>query len=178
MEFSRQEYWNGLPFPALGESSWPRDWTRVSCVAGTFFTIWRKSQSSHNESNETWRDLVMCLHLQTQITGSNVNLRVYFSTCALKNYTLLFLEHVKLEGIENSQYDILQVRVRKLSFPEFIYLVQTRQVGFNVNKRPNWILIILKSLWKGQDLELEVKDSNSETWWISIDHSISVSFFE
>ena len=22
------------------ESSWPRDWTRVSCIAGRFFTIW------------------------------------------------------------------------------------------------------------------------------------------
>lgn len=68
------------------------------------------------------------------MTGSNVNLRVYFSTCALKNYTLLVLEHVKLERIENGQYDTLHIRVRKLSFPEFIYLVQTRQVGFNVNK--------------------------------------------
>ena len=82
-----------------------------------------------------------------------------------------------MERTENIQYDILQVRVRKLSFPEFMYLVQTRQVGFNVNKRPNWILIILKSLWKGQDLELEVKDSNSETWWISIDHFISQFLF-
>lgn len=39
--------------------------------------------------------------------------------------------------------------------------------------RQNWILTILKSLWKGQDLELEVKDSNSETWWVSIGHSFS-----
>ena len=30
MEFSRQEYWSGLPFPPPGESSWPRGWTRVS----------------------------------------------------------------------------------------------------------------------------------------------------
>ena len=33
--FPRPEYWNGLPFPG---SSRPRDWTRVSCTAGTFFT--------------------------------------------------------------------------------------------------------------------------------------------
>ena len=30
MQFSRQEYWNGLPFPPPGESSWPRDRTWVS----------------------------------------------------------------------------------------------------------------------------------------------------
>ena len=41
MEFSRQEYWSGLPFPPPGESSRPRDRkTQVSYVVGRFFTIW------------------------------------------------------------------------------------------------------------------------------------------
>ena len=31
MQFSGQEYWSGLPFPTLGESSGPRDRTWVSC---------------------------------------------------------------------------------------------------------------------------------------------------
>ena len=31
MEFSRQEYWSGLPSCSRG-SSWPRDWTHVSCI--------------------------------------------------------------------------------------------------------------------------------------------------
>ena len=41
MEFSRQEYWSGLPFPIPGDrnSSQPRDWTQVSCIAGGFFTV-------------------------------------------------------------------------------------------------------------------------------------------
>ena len=41
MEFSRQEYWSGLPFPPPEKTSWPRDWTQVSCscyVARKFFT--------------------------------------------------------------------------------------------------------------------------------------------
>ena len=33
MEFSRQEYWSGLPFPSPGESSQPRDWIHVSYVS-------------------------------------------------------------------------------------------------------------------------------------------------
>ena len=33
-----QEYWSGLLFPSLGASSWPRDRTCVSCLAGRFFT--------------------------------------------------------------------------------------------------------------------------------------------
>ena len=43
--FSRQEYWGGLPFPLPGESSWSRDQTRVSCIAGRFFTIWATGKS-------------------------------------------------------------------------------------------------------------------------------------
>ena len=34
----RQEYWNGLPFPSPGGSSRPRIQTRVSALAGGFFT--------------------------------------------------------------------------------------------------------------------------------------------
>ena len=30
MEFPRQEYWSGLPFPSPGESSWPRH--HLSCL--------------------------------------------------------------------------------------------------------------------------------------------------
>ena len=37
-EFSRQEHWNGLPFPFPGHCQ-PRDWTWVSHVAGRLFTI-------------------------------------------------------------------------------------------------------------------------------------------
>ena len=38
VKFSRQEYWNGLPFHSPGESSQPKDWTHFSCIAGGFFT--------------------------------------------------------------------------------------------------------------------------------------------
>ena len=40
MEFSRPEYWSGLPFHSPGNVPHPRDWTRVSCIAGRVFTIW------------------------------------------------------------------------------------------------------------------------------------------
>ena len=32
MKFPMQEYWNGLPFPPLGESSQHSDRTHVSCI--------------------------------------------------------------------------------------------------------------------------------------------------
>ena len=41
MECSKQEYWSGLSFPSPERgSSWPRDWTQISCVAGRIFTYW------------------------------------------------------------------------------------------------------------------------------------------
>ena len=40
MEFSRQEYWSGLPFPSPGEPSWPRDWTWVSYVCRLILYHW------------------------------------------------------------------------------------------------------------------------------------------
>ena len=50
----------------LQGSSWPRDWTRVSCIAGRFFTIWAMSAPRTvkivlNIKDLFWRkDLVCC----------------------------------------------------------------------------------------------------------------------
>ena len=38
MEFSRQEYCSGLPFPSSRDHLWPRDWWPSSCIAGSYFT--------------------------------------------------------------------------------------------------------------------------------------------
>ena len=38
--FFQARYWTGLPFPSPGDLSWPRDWTRVSHIAGRLFTVW------------------------------------------------------------------------------------------------------------------------------------------
>ena len=39
MEFSRQKYWSGLPFPSLGDLLDPGIEPRI-CIVGRFFTIW------------------------------------------------------------------------------------------------------------------------------------------
>ena len=39
MEFSRQEYWSGLPCPPLGDLPNPGIKPQVSRIAGGFFTI-------------------------------------------------------------------------------------------------------------------------------------------
>ena len=38
MEFSRQEYWSGLPFPSPGNLPNPGIKPRISCIAGRFFS--------------------------------------------------------------------------------------------------------------------------------------------
>ena len=48
MGFSRQEYWSGWPCPSPGESSQPRDRTRVLCIAGGFFTIWGTGEINYS----------------------------------------------------------------------------------------------------------------------------------
>ena len=35
-----QESWSGVAYPFSSGSSWPRNWTGVSCIAGGFFTNW------------------------------------------------------------------------------------------------------------------------------------------
>ena len=45
--FPRQEYRSGLPFPSPGDLPWPRNRTRVSCIAGIFFTNWITSEISN-----------------------------------------------------------------------------------------------------------------------------------
>ena len=60
MGFPRQEYWSGLPFPPPGGSSWPRDWTCVSYVAGGFFTAEPPGKSRIDTSsslNAQWNSL-------------------------------------------------------------------------------------------------------------------------
>lgn len=74
----------------------------------------------------------MCLSLQNQqMTGSHLNPRVYLRTCALQNYMLLVLMHVKLERTEMSQYNTLQGWVRKLSFKNLYILSKPGRLVFS-----------------------------------------------
>ena len=39
VEFSRQDYWSGLPFPSPGDLPNPEIKLGASCIAGRFFTV-------------------------------------------------------------------------------------------------------------------------------------------
>ena len=50
MEFSRQEYWNGLPFPSPGDLLDPG----ISCIADRFFTLWATREANQTCSLKGW----------------------------------------------------------------------------------------------------------------------------
>ena len=66
MEFSRQEFWSGLPFPTPQRSSWPRDQTCVSwvtCIGRQILYHWTNWEPVAYPLYSTWRPK----HVQTGI---------------------------------------------------------------------------------------------------------------
>ena len=41
-------------------SSWPRDWTRVSCVAGRYYTVWDTREAWQSPEPLSIIDLILC----------------------------------------------------------------------------------------------------------------------
>ena len=82
MGFSRQEYSSGLPFPSPGESSQPRDWTQVPCIAGWLFTAWATRESRtylkyvYSVIHINWLILIAYLHIWKHICFLSFNVFV------------------------------------------------------------------------------------------------------
>ena len=77
MTLPRQEYWTGLPCPSPGGSSWSREWTQVSCIAGRFFIIWTSTKwkclSTAKVLKENW-DCEFLKRLRTTCTQAGTPL--------------------------------------------------------------------------------------------------------
>ena len=57
MGFSRQECWSGLAISFSRGSSWPRNWTHVSCIAGRRFTVWATREIHLDWSEKPYHQL-------------------------------------------------------------------------------------------------------------------------
>ena len=66
--FPRQEYWSGLPFPSPGDLPWPRDRTRVSYIAGEFFTNWTTRLRNANLTTRTCIFHLSCWQISKSLT--------------------------------------------------------------------------------------------------------------
>ena len=61
MEFSRQGYWSGLPFPSPGDTPNPGSW--VSSLAGGFFTSWARGKAllKYRAYRNSLPGFIMCM---------------------------------------------------------------------------------------------------------------------
>ena len=110
MEFSRQECWSGSPVFFSRESSWPRDKTQVSCIAGGFFTVWATRKAQIGWACHEFKFLI--ISWITEVLFSSV-LSKYFSV--LKNIFPFYLETSNL-CLRKKNYSLMN---------SFIYWVVT-----------------------------------------------------
>ena len=52
---SQAEHLSGEPFPSPGESSCPRDQTRISRIADRFFTVWATREVQAKAITKMWK---------------------------------------------------------------------------------------------------------------------------
>ena len=68
-------------YPFSSRSSWPRNWTRVSCIAGGFFTNWANRETQRQHSQPLRLKLLMAsLALKPQLS---LKLKRYWLTPAV-----------------------------------------------------------------------------------------------
>ena len=70
--------WVAIPFSR--GSSWPRNWTRVSCIAGRSFTIWatREAHGLEKRSEVKWSEVsqlcpTLCNPMECSLPGSSIH---------------------------------------------------------------------------------------------------------
>ena len=59
----------GWPFPSPGESSWHRHQTRVSCITGTFFTVWTTREALYCWQKDTLVQSANCMVIRKTLWG-------------------------------------------------------------------------------------------------------------
>ena len=77
MEFSRQEYWSGLPSTSPGASSPPRNRTPVLLHQGRFFTTWTTQEALLNSSAQVSSAAQSCPTLCDPMNCNTLGLPVH-----------------------------------------------------------------------------------------------------
>ena len=81
--FSRQVYWSGLPFPSPGESSWPRDRTRVSCTGRRVLYHWATREPAKMKT--LWKRISQSLSVSSLSGMSSYGYSVFDACWELEN---------------------------------------------------------------------------------------------
>ena len=128
MGLPKQGYWSGLLFSSPRGSSWPRDWTQVSCLAGRFFTVWaivqiwpafRKNIVSPTVKKFNSHSTSHCCHSSTfplhwDYTERIVSVHCFPSSHILNNYKEL--DHIEVWALRNWFFGLLCWRLLRVSW--------------------------------------------------------------
>ena len=125
MQFSKQEYWSGLPLFSR-ESSWPKDQTCVSCLAGRFFTTEPPWKAHWAELHDIYNYLCLLVQVPT--------LLLFLVSC-LSMYTHFVLETTTITSLFSSMYlsksiNVFQLIPSKVGRP--LLFLATVPVGVSV----------------------------------------------
>ena len=142
MEFSREEYWSGLPFPSPGDLLAPGIKPRLSCIAGRCFINWAARKSKVAGGN--------CCHL--------VDVFCNYLLAPLKRWGLLMTAVLRTASIAkiNSKHN------------ELSKYQQTSLYG--KSRIPTMVYLIIKSSYFDYLILRYLRDQNKWRWrkWLLI----------
>ena len=95
MEFSRQDYWSGWPFPSPGDLPNPGVETWVSCIAGVFFASWATSEEKGRLFVEAVPMLVLVIaSADFKILRGSGDFTLYFLLCFFREFKNCIQKHI------------------------------------------------------------------------------------
>ena len=152
-----------VAYPFSRGSSWPRNWTRVSCIAGGFFTNWAMREAQRKKLSSVYLCVCVCVCVlcgwgecllgfnpkQTFKAGWTLrgilvcNRRASnpFSTISQPDFTplptpnLIFLSVIQWEVLLPNHFQILQL---------CFLLVHDRYIAFLLNYHPIYLFFYIK----------------------------------
>ena len=163
--------WVATPFSR--GSSWPRDWTQVSCIAGGFFSIWatREAHASYEpKRKDAWIFFQVLDKKVVGILGLEVQEEVY---TALKNESLETYEALCLPALTSvSLRFFMPVCLRAQSCPT---LQPHEPMGFLCpwNFPGNWSVLPYSSLGVLANPRLELMSPALQADSLPLSHQVS-----
>ena len=124
MGFSRQEYWNGLPFSFSRGSSQPRDQTQVSRIPDRRFNLWATREAPYAQKWDT-----------KKLFGDAVWLDQYCHLTACRNIrcwaTLSLEEHTPLPLVILCEYFLQGNQIFPLTSSDLLWLDGVKELGLS-----------------------------------------------
>ena len=113
-------------------SSWPRDWTQISCTAGRFFTVWATREALYAE-HIMWNAGLDESQARMKIAGRNINNIKYADDTTLIAESKEELKSLLMKVKEESENVGLELNIQKTkimaSSPITSWQIEGEKVG-------------------------------------------------